>query len=314
MDFFQLEQFKAIAQSRTMREAADRLYLSQPSLSRNLKNLESELGCQLFYRSHGRLEITSCGEILLRHVDDILDSVNSVISEINVEKMRGAECVRVGCFSLPLGYQALPQMATSFKDRQFRCRICDKASLLAEFKSGELDIVILDEDVSDDETICKPVFTEQATLSIPLSSELASREEVELDELGGEGLYLIEQQHGYSDWFEELAERSGATAATIRRAPQEEYLTSCDEMDSCYFSSDYLESYGTSVPDRVRIPIRGVGTQRVIYVAYKKRKGSKVADLASYLCENIKLRFGGMSYLPFFLYPDSLPNLEIEID
>lgn len=58
MEIHQLEQFKAIAESRTMREAADKLFISQPALSQNLKKLEAELGCTLFDRAHNQLAIT----------------------------------------------------------------------------------------------------------------------------------------------------------------------------------------------------------------------------------------------------------------
>ena len=51
MEIFQFEQFQMIAECGTMREAAERLFLSQPTLSRNIKKLESELGCKLFTRS-----------------------------------------------------------------------------------------------------------------------------------------------------------------------------------------------------------------------------------------------------------------------
>ena len=64
MEIHQLEQFKAIAESRTMREAADKLFISQPALSQNLKKLEAELGCTLFDRAHNQLAITPYGCLL----------------------------------------------------------------------------------------------------------------------------------------------------------------------------------------------------------------------------------------------------------
>lgn len=56
MDIFQFEQFQAIAECGSMRAAADKLYLSQPTISHNIKKLESELGASC---SRGRA--TSCG-------------------------------------------------------------------------------------------------------------------------------------------------------------------------------------------------------------------------------------------------------------
>ena len=59
MEIFQFEQFQMIAQCGTMREAAERLFLSQPTLSHNIKKLEAELGCKLFISEHAQL----CGAL-----------------------------------------------------------------------------------------------------------------------------------------------------------------------------------------------------------------------------------------------------------
>ena len=65
MDIFQFEQFQMIAECGTMREAAERLFLSQSTLSHNIKKLEAELGCKLFTRSSNQLRLTPYGELVL---------------------------------------------------------------------------------------------------------------------------------------------------------------------------------------------------------------------------------------------------------
>ena len=90
VEIYQLEQFKAIAECRTMREAADKLYISQPALSQNLKKLETELGCTLFDRSHNQLTLTPYGEILLTHAHRILFDLKEVFDQIEQRKQEEA--------------------------------------------------------------------------------------------------------------------------------------------------------------------------------------------------------------------------------
>lgn len=61
MELTQLLQFKTIAESKTMREAAERLHISQPALSSSLKNLETELGVRLFERQKNHLILNQPG-------------------------------------------------------------------------------------------------------------------------------------------------------------------------------------------------------------------------------------------------------------
>ena len=71
MEIFQFEQFQMIAECGTMREAAERLFLSQSTLSHNLKKLEAELGCKLFARAGNQLRLTPYGELVLERTREL---------------------------------------------------------------------------------------------------------------------------------------------------------------------------------------------------------------------------------------------------
>lgn len=73
MELDQLWQFKILAESKTMTEAAERLHISQPALSFSLKKLEEELGVQLFEHRKNRIILNPAGKLALEHADAILD-------------------------------------------------------------------------------------------------------------------------------------------------------------------------------------------------------------------------------------------------
>lgn len=84
MDFHQLYYFKAIAESKTMSEAADKLHISQPSLSRALRQIEEETGVQLFDRKGRTLVLNDAGKIALRCANTALNALDRVSLEVEL--------------------------------------------------------------------------------------------------------------------------------------------------------------------------------------------------------------------------------------
>lgn len=139
MEFYQLEQFSTIAKSRTMREAAARLHLSQPTLSQNLKKLESELGCKLFDRSHNRMDLTNAGRILIERCDHMVSDWHETLAEIEAEKQRQAQAVRVGCYSAVHCFFNMPQLAISFPHLTFEVWVREVAEIVDGYEAGDYD-------------------------------------------------------------------------------------------------------------------------------------------------------------------------------
>ena len=82
MTLAQMQQFQAVCQCGSIGKAAKNLFISQPSISNSIRNLENELDVQLFIRDKNRLILTNEGTIFYNKICDILASVDSLSTEI----------------------------------------------------------------------------------------------------------------------------------------------------------------------------------------------------------------------------------------
>lgn len=82
MDIRQLEYFAEVAKHLSFTKAASRLHVSQPSISKAIKNLEEDLGVPLFYRSSKQLELTDAGKAVLENTRDVLSSFNNLRAQL----------------------------------------------------------------------------------------------------------------------------------------------------------------------------------------------------------------------------------------
>ena len=91
MDIRSLQYFITVAEELNITKAAEKLHMSQPPLSAQIKGLETELGTQLFIRGNRRLKLTECGQLLYRRAKEIISLTDKTKSEIHSmgEGMRG---------------------------------------------------------------------------------------------------------------------------------------------------------------------------------------------------------------------------------
>lgn len=116
MEIRVLRYFLEVAREESITKAAAFLHVSQPTLSKQLKDLEEELGKKLFVRSNYSIKLTDEGMLLRKRAEDILDMVNKTQAEFqSLDEITGGE-VRIGCAeSHQIKY--LARVIRQFKER-----------------------------------------------------------------------------------------------------------------------------------------------------------------------------------------------------
>lgn len=86
MELRHIRYFKAVAEEKNFTRAAEKLAIAQPPLSRQIQDLEAELGTQLFIRSPHKVTLTEEGELFLQYASQILDLVHRSEEEVRERK------------------------------------------------------------------------------------------------------------------------------------------------------------------------------------------------------------------------------------
>ena len=144
MDTKYLEQLIVIENSRSMRDAAEKLFISQSALSHNLKRIEDELGCMIFDRNRNKLTLNEYGRIVLEHAKNILRETEGMKSEIEQAKLDHAEKINIGVFSYAFQSFVLPNLANALGSFMIESRIQNGEQLLEGLKSGAFDLCSAD--------------------------------------------------------------------------------------------------------------------------------------------------------------------------
>lgn len=96
MELRELKYFLAVAQTGSISAAADSLYITQPSLSRQMKNLEAEAGGELFERGSRRITLTERGKLLKKRAEEMLELYDKTMAEMSAPEQEISGEVRIG--------------------------------------------------------------------------------------------------------------------------------------------------------------------------------------------------------------------------
>lgn len=143
--FRHLQCFLTIAQLRSVGAAADALAITQPALSKTLRELEDALGVKLFLRDKKGMMLTRFGEVFLQHAAASMASLRQGIDSIKLAGNRGGLAVAVGVMPNVVS-GVMPRVVSLFKqdapDTTVRIAIGSNAQLLDQLRLGELDLVL----------------------------------------------------------------------------------------------------------------------------------------------------------------------------
>jgi DNA-binding transcriptional LysR family regulator len=197
MDLHQLRVFQAAAKCGGFTLASQQLHLSQSTVSQHIKQLEEELGCQLFLRVGKRVLVTEAGNLLLQYSEKIfhdLKNAEMAVREINAMK-RGA--VRLGVGATTLTYR-LPHILGDynrrFPDIELIVLTGTTESLLEAVKSQHIDLaIVMSTPVSPPGLTITPLGREELVVVVNRDHPLARKSTLKAADLSSLRFILYEK-------------------------------------------------------------------------------------------------------------------------
>lgn len=187
MELRVLEYFLAVAREQNITAAAESLHLSQPTLSRQLKDMEEELGKQLFVRGNRKIILTDEGILLRKRAEEILDLVQKTEHELSSSESIVTGDIYIGTGEsegVELLIQAGMNLQQTYPDIHLHTISGDSIDLMERLDKGLFDFAVLWEptDISKYESIELP-YKDHLSLLMQKSSPLASKEHIEISDL-----------------------------------------------------------------------------------------------------------------------------------
>lgn len=207
MEYRILKYFLVVAEEENITKASEILHISQPALSRQLMQLEEELGVKLFERGKRRLTLTKEGYLLRRRAQEIIDLTVKTENEIrNSEEMIGT--INIG-LQETMASKAITPLIKIFNEKypgiKFNLYSNNTNYIVEQLNKGILDIAFLlaPKDLETYDYVRIPYIDTWGAL-VSINHPLASKEQITPNDLIGENIFLSHRWYGKAEtnkWY-----------------------------------------------------------------------------------------------------------------
>lgn len=195
MDIKSLKYFVTVAEELNITKAAEKLHMSQPPLSAQIKGLEEELDTELFIRGKRRLQLTESGQTLYRKAKEILSLTENTLADIRMmgKGMRGTIYIGLVEGMAPdIASEWFAGFIAKYPDIRFRILDGSTDDLLEKMRSGLIDLAVITSPV--DNSLLHNFYVGEERMGALMNSShpLASGEgdEIDISELAGENIIV----------------------------------------------------------------------------------------------------------------------------
>lgn len=212
MTLTDLRYITALARERHFGRAAEKCFVSQPTLSVAVKKLEQHLGVALFERSAGEVRVTPIGEQIVAQAERVLAEAARIgeIAAQGKDPLSGP--LRLGCI-YTIGPYLLPQLVPLLRERapQMPLYIAENYTdkLIELLRRGELDIIVVALPIDESGIVAQPVYDEAFRALVPVGHRWLKQKAVEPPWLLDEPLLMLGPGNCFRDQVLDLCAHTG---------------------------------------------------------------------------------------------------------
>ncbi len=279
MDLWRLHIFCRVVELRSFSKAASAVYLSQPTVSSHIKDLENHFECKLVDRLGREVAPTKAGQLLYGYASKMIamkEEAEKALAEFQ-GKIRGH--LTIGASTIPGGY-ILPPLLGGFKQAYPDVIVTliqrDTAGIVEDTVEGRVELGVVGAKAREVQLVQRKVMDDEMFLVVPKGHKWAARGEVGLEELIKEPFIMRESGSGTRKSIEQVLDRSGdwfsrlnvvaemGSTEAVRQGIKSGVGVSI--LSECAVASELAEKTLS------RVAIKGVSFWRAFYLIFHKHR------------------------------------------
>lgn len=250
LDLNELEQLIVFSDMGTLSMAAEKLHISQPTITRTMQHLEEAFGVPLFIRGKNRIVLNETGAkaveqaaLLLRTADDALKRVQEFDKSLRTITVSS-------CAPAPL-WHVLPALSSAYPHNTIASSLKNVPDVLKDLRTGSCQLAILPVLDMPVEYLCIPFLKENLSVCFPISHDFAAKPSVTFAEINGFN-FLLKSEIGFWD---EMCRVKMPSSRFLVQTDEFEFNELMKESSLPFFTTNLAGDYDNLLPDRVKIPV-----------------------------------------------------------
>ncbi len=258
----ELQQLTAFEEEGTLSQAAEKLHISQPTITRTMQRLEEEFGVPLFVRGKNRIAFNETGRQAAACARQLLDAAAEALTKVREFDRRLHTITVSSCAPAPL-WQVMPALSAAYPGMTLSASLKDTPAVWTDLRSQACRLAILPCQVSEGGYLCAPFLQEKLSVCVPPSHELAGKAALTFSDLNGFN-FLLRSEIGFWDRL------------CRRRMPSSRFLVQTDdfafqelirESSLPCFTTDLATEPWYLQGDRIQIPLDDPDAQATYFLA-----------------------------------------------
>lgn len=275
MDIKQLQYFIAVSEHMNFSKAAERLHISQPSLSNAIKKLEQEIGSPLLERNTRNLLLTEAGEVLFERAKVIVKNMEVLKIEMDEVIIHGTREITIGVMESIKHW--LPKVIANYK-KDYPEMIIHLVDILGSkrvkksLKSYKTHVIITNQLMDDPELEVQTLYEERLVAVLPLHHPLAKKEKISISDISEEPFIISTEGFQTRRDILNTFERAGKNIHIQFEIERFETAVSLvrENLGVTILPENYLQ--GPTAKTIVKKEIEGANLSRNVYLVYLKNR------------------------------------------
>lgn len=256
---------------KTLSATAERLFVSQPSISSSMKMLEKELGVQLFDRSKNKIVLNEAGLEAAQLAEDYLKREDFMVRQIQ-EKAWQMRTLTVASYIFNLRKDLVSRLSVLFPERNIISEQLSSEQLPLGLLQGRFDYIITEYEIDEPNVCCVPYVTDKLWIRLNKNDPLAHKKRIGINDLKNEKI-LLWAQSGF--WASYIRKQYGKIVQLITVSGEQEYYDLIDAFDIRAFILDTTLSSAPVRPSKYAyVPLADPAAQK--HFTYAAKQGMNV--------------------------------------